>query len=32
MDFDDVFGGDAGEAGGIDNGVAEDLFMFTGMN
>ena len=31
MDFDDMFGGDA-EHGGGDNALADDLFMFTGMN
>ncbi len=32
MDFDDVFGGETGEAGGVGADVADDLFMFTGMN
>ena len=31
MDFDDMLGGEGGEPGG-SNDLAEDLFMFTGMN
>ena len=31
MDFDDMFGGEA-EHGGAGNELADDLFMFTGMN
>ena len=34
MDFDDMFGGEGagGEAGAGGDSIADDLFMFTGMN